>query len=43
VTTFIFSSVGVFVGAKSGTWLETKAELFGGIILLLIGFKLLFT
>jgi len=43
VTTFIFSSVGVFVGAKSGTWLETKAELFGGIVLLLIGFKLLFT
>lgn len=41
-TTLIFSWVGVFVGAKSGTWLESKAELFGGIVLILIGFKLLF-
>jgi putative Mn2+ efflux pump MntP len=31
----------VFVGTKSGTWLESKAELFGGIVLILIGFKLL--
>jgi putative Mn2+ efflux pump MntP len=43
MTTLVFSGVGVFVGAKSGTWLETKAELFGGIVLILIGFKLLFT
>jgi putative Mn2+ efflux pump MntP len=42
VTTLVFSGVGVFVGAKSGTWLESKAELFGGIVLILIGFKLLF-
>ncbi len=41
VTTFIFSWLGVFVGAKSGTYLESKAELFGGIILILIGFKVL--
>ncbi len=41
VTTFIFSLVGVFVGAMSGTWLESKAELLGGIILILIGFKIL--
>lgn len=41
VTTFFFSWLGVFVGAKSGTWLESKAELFGGIILILIGFKIL--
>ena len=27
VTTFIFSLVGVFIGAKSGTLLESKAEL----------------
>ena len=40
-TTFIFSLVGVFVGAKSGTWLESKAELLGGTILILIGFKIL--
>lgn len=40
-TTFMFSVLGVFVGAKSGTWLESKAELFGGIVLLLIGVKIL--
>ena len=42
VTTLIFSWVGVFVGAKSGTWLESKAELLGGIVLILIGLKILF-
>ncbi len=41
VTTFVFSWLGVFVGAKSGTWLESKAELLGGIILILIGVKIL--
>lgn len=41
VTTFFFSWFGVFVGAKSGTWLESKAELLGGTILILIGFKIL--
>jgi putative Mn2+ efflux pump MntP len=41
VTTFVFSWVGVLVGNKSGTWLESKAELFGGIVLILIGLKVL--
>ncbi|MEZ0122680.1 MAG: manganese efflux pump MntP family protein [Candidatus Reddybacter sp.] len=41
VTTFLFSWLGVFVGAKNGTYLESKAELLGGIILILIGFKVL--
>jgi len=41
VTTFIFSWFGVFIGARSGTFLESKAELFGGIVLILIGFKVL--
>lgn len=41
VTTFIFSFLGVYIGAKSGTWLESKAELIGGIVLVLIGFKIL--
>lgn len=41
VTTFVFSWAGVFVGTKSGTWLESKAELFGGVVLILIGFKML--
>ena len=42
ITTLILGGVGVFVGAKSGIWLETKAELFGGTVLVLNGFKLLF-
>lgn len=41
VTTALFSVTGVYVGAKSGTWLGSKAELLGGTILLLIGFKIL--
>lgn len=41
LTTFGFSWLGVFVGVKSGTWLESKAELVGGIILILIGLKIL--
>ena len=41
VITFAFSVVGVFVGKKSGTWLESKAEIFGGIILILMGIKFL--
>ncbi len=41
VITFAFSVVGVFVGKNSGTWLESKAEIFGGIVLILMGFKFL--
>jgi len=40
-TTFLFSWAGVFVGLKSGVWLESKAELSGGVILIAIGFKFL--
>ena len=40
-TTFAFSWAGVLIGRKSGTWLESKAEIFGGIVLILIGFKIL--
>jgi putative Mn2+ efflux pump MntP len=40
-TTFLFSWAGVLVGANSGIWLETKAELLGGVILIAIGFKIL--
>ncbi len=38
--TFILSIVGFFIGRFSGTWLESKAEIFGGIILIVIGFKI---
>ena len=43
ITTFAFSVVGVYIGAKSGTWLESRAERFGGVVLILIGLKLLLT
>ncbi|MDD2774561.1 MAG: manganese efflux pump MntP family protein [Gallionella sp.] len=41
VVTFAFSVLGVYIGKRSGTWLESKAELFGGTVLILIGIKLL--
>jgi len=41
VTTFAFSWAGVFIGSRSGTWLESKAEFFGGVVLILIGLKIL--
>lgn len=41
VTTFAFSWAGVFIGKSSGTWLESRAEIFGGVVLILIGVKLL--
>jgi putative Mn2+ efflux pump MntP len=40
LTTMGFSYLGVFIGHKSGTWLESKAELFGGIVLILIAVKM---
>lgn len=39
--TAVFSYLGVLVGNKSGTWLESKAEMLGGVVLILIGFKFL--
>ncbi len=41
VATFAFSVVGVFIGIKTGTWLESKAEFLGGVTLILIGLKIL--
>jgi putative Mn2+ efflux pump MntP len=41
ITTFSFSWVGAFIGKNSGTWLESKAEIFGGTVLILMGFKIL--
>lgn len=43
LTTSLLSFAGVFFGAKSGTTLENKAELFGGIVLIVIGIKILLT
>jgi len=39
--TFGFSVAGVIMGRKSGTWLESKAEIFGGAVLILMGIKIL--
>jgi putative Mn2+ efflux pump MntP len=41
VTTFAFSWIGVLIGKRSGTWLESKAEIFGGVVLILMGIKML--
>lgn len=41
VTTFAFSWAGVGIGKRSGIWLESKAEIFGGVVLILIGVKML--
>ncbi|MFV0575805.1 MAG: manganese efflux pump MntP family protein [Vibrio sp.] len=36
-----FSIAGVFIGRKSGTWLESQAELLGGVVLIIMAFKFL--
>ncbi len=41
VVTFILSMIGVIIGKKVGHLFERKIEVFGGIILILIGFKIL--
>jgi putative Mn2+ efflux pump MntP len=41
LTTLALSSIGVLMGKTTGTYLQTKAELFGGIVLILIGFQIL--
>ncbi|WP_231872306.1 MULTISPECIES: manganese efflux pump MntP family protein [unclassified Oleiphilus] len=41
ITTALFSFAGVYLGEKTGTWLESRAEVLGGTILILIGLKVL--
>lgn len=41
LATFILSYQGVFIGNKIGTWRESKAEVTGGVVLILIGLKIL--
>lgn len=41
MTTFLLAAAGVFIGHKFGAVYKTKAELAGGIILVLIGIKIL--
>ncbi len=40
-TTFCFSFAGVYIGAKVGGKFHEKAELAGGVVLILIGLKIL--
>lgn len=40
IVTSVFSWFGVFIGFRSGTQLESKAELLGGLTLILIGLKI---
>ena len=42
IITAIFSVFGVYLGIKSGTYLEDKAEALGGFVLILIGLKVIF-
>ena len=41
VTTFVIAFAGVGIGYKFGTKFKKKAEIFGGVILVLIGLKIL--
>lgn len=41
IVTFVLSAVGVFIGYKFGSKFEKKAEIAGGVILILIGLKIL--
>jgi len=41
LVTYIFSYIGVFVGSRGGGYIESKAEMLGGIVLIGIGVKIL--
>lgn len=41
IITFIFSIIGVKIGNTFGDKYESKAEMFGGVILIIIGLKIL--
>lgn len=41
ITTFLFSVVAVVIGKKIGDILKNKAEILGGVILIIIGIKIL--
>lgn len=41
VVTAVFGLGGVYLGWRSGTWLEDKAETLGGLVLIAIGIKVM--
>ncbi|MHC4758806.1 MAG: manganese efflux pump, partial [Planctomycetota bacterium] len=42
IVTFIISYIGVYIGQKFGHFFESKIEIIGGIVLIIIGVKILF-
>jgi putative Mn2+ efflux pump MntP len=42
-TTFVFSVVGVMIGKRFAVLLDNKAEIMGGVVLILIGARILLT
>ena len=42
IVTAGFGFFGVYLGKSSGTWLEDKAEMLGGLVLIAIGVKVMF-
>ncbi|MDE4455834.1 manganese efflux pump MntP [Psychrobacter sp. DAB_AL62B] len=42
IVTAGFGLFGVYLGKYSGTWLEDKAEILGGVVLIAIGVKVMF-
>ena len=43
IITFSLSTIGVLIGKKSALWMDHKAELIGGLLLILMGFRILFS
>ena len=41
IVTAVFGFFGIYLGKSSGTWLEDKAEMLGGAVLITIGIKLM--
>lgn len=41
IITFLFSYAGVLMGRSTSAWLGNKAEIFGGVVLIFLGFKVL--
>ena len=41
IITFLISSIGVIIGNKFGNKLEKSSQIFGGIMLIIIGLKIL--
>ena len=42
IVTAVFGFFGIYLGKSSGTWLEDKAEILGGLVLIAIGIKVMF-